>query len=260
MLILCYNYITTSNSCGSIITPMVLYDATNNQGLCQDIDFWANTDTTTYSLTHKIRNINAGLQRVAFKIQSAQQAWQWDDNNNTDLPIATTDLVNGQQDYSIDTSFLRVLKVMIKDSAGNWIEIMPIDVFDPLYKTLVANTTNGLPTRYDKTANSILLYLTPNYNSTGGLRIYFQRDIRLFSPLLTNGVPNDAAVIPGFNPQFHRLVSLYAAEDLVLAKDLPQIKNIQFKITELENDLMEFYSNRGMDEPPRLRARVISSR
>lgn len=232
---------------------MVFSDSTTKQGIVEEIDFLANSDSNSYPITHKTRNINRWLDRVAFLIQSADQMWQWEDTNNTDLPIAVTDLVSGQTDYSIDTTFLKVLKVMIKDSSGNWVEIQPIDIFDPLYKNLLANTTTGLPSRYDKMGNSIFLFPATNYNSTGGLKIFFQRNVAYFAT-------TDTSKAPGFNPQFHRYLSLGAAFDLCNSKDLPQAKNLWVQIQQFENDIMEFYSNRGKDEPPKIRPIKILSR
>lgn len=233
---------------------MVFSDTSTKQGIVQDTDFWANTDSSTYPLASKTRNINRWLDRVAFLIQSADETWQWDDTNQTNLPIATTDLTSGRADYSIDTTFLKFLKVQVKDASGNWGDISPIDINDPLFGMLsTATPTTGMPTRYDKNGQTIYLFPAPNYTTTGGgLKVYFERNTTYFTT-------SDTTKEPGFNAQFHRILSLGAALDLALAKDLPQTLNLQAKITEAENGIMEFYSNRSKDAPPRISARPTYS-
>lgn len=232
---------------------MQFSDTSTKSGLVEETHFFANTTSATYSINEITRNINRALDRVAFLIQSADQLWQFDDQNNTDQPIATTSLVNGQSDYSINADFLKILKIEIKDSNGNWQEVNPIDVSDPNFKRISTATTNGIPTRYDKNGNSVFLFPAPNYDSNGGLRIYYQRNMTYF-------VVSDTTKAPGFNPQFHRILSLQAALDLCIAKELPQATNLATQVNKLEVDLLEFYSNRGKDEPPKLRPLIVSSR
>lgn len=231
---------------------MVFSDTSTKQGIVEETDFFANSDSSTYPITSKTRNINRWLDRVCYLIQSADQAWQFDDSNNSDLPIATTDLVSGQGDYTFDTTFLKILKVMVADQSGNFYEIFPTDVFNHNFTQESQNMVDGYVYKYDKTGNSLFLFNTPNYSYTGGIKIYYQRNMNYFTT-------TDTTATPGFNPQFHRILSLGAALDLCLAKDLPQAKNLAVKVQEMEQGMLEFYSNRGKDEPPMLRSRRASS-
>ncbi len=232
---------------------MVFSDPTTSQGIVEETHFFANSTPTTYSINQITRNVNRALDRVAYLIQGADQLWQFDDQNYSDLPIATTDLVADQTDYSIDQTFLKILKVEVADANGKFYSIEPINVDDPNFRNVSENTTSGYPIRYDKNANSVLLYPAPNYSTTAGIKIYYQRNMQYFET-------TDTVKEPGFNPQFHRILPLYAALDLCLSKDLPQTKNLEFKIEVLEKDLLDFYSNRGKDEPPIVRSIIISSR
>ena len=82
--------------------------------LRSDIDFLLNT--TSYADADRVRNINARLDDVVSLILQSDGRWEWDDSNNTTLPIGTTTLVNNQQDYSIaGATFLDGIRVEAKD-------------------------------------------------------------------------------------------------------------------------------------------------
>ena len=237
---------------------MVFSDTTNKQGLIQDIDFLVNSDDQSYPIEDKTRNINRAYDEAVSLILQADGRWEFDDQNYTDLPIATTNLVAGQQDYGFDDRFLIVDRVEIKDAGGNWHAILPISQADVIRdgSSLTQFLGNpGQPQFYDKIANSIFLYAAPSYNSTGGLKVYFQRNIRYFTP-------TDTTETPGFNPQFHRLLSAKAALDFAVAKNLPQglphgrVPNaLTTMIERLENNLQEYYTRKSKDENIRIGAR-----
>lgn len=80
---------------------MVFNDISTSQGIVQDTYFEVNADATTYPIADLTRNANAALDNVVTLILGADQRWQFDSTNSTDLPIGTTDIVSGQQDYSL---------------------------------------------------------------------------------------------------------------------------------------------------------------
>ena len=64
------------------------------------IDTEAGTNTTSYPLADKVLDINVALDdAIDIAIRSCGIG-QYDDTNNTDYPIITTDLNSGQRDYS----------------------------------------------------------------------------------------------------------------------------------------------------------------
>src|SRR5574343_536632 len=109
---------------------MVFSDSTTNQGIVQDVYFGINQNSTSYPIADVTRAVNLGLDKVSAIILQSDNRWQFDDKNNTTLPIATTDLVNNQQDYEFDGSFLEVEKVMVADPAGNYYEVRNIHIHD----------------------------------------------------------------------------------------------------------------------------------
>jgi hypothetical protein len=236
---------------------MVFSDTLNEQGIIQDIDFLVTSDDSVYPIKDKTRNINKALDRVAFLIQTADKKWQFEDVNEVDLPIATTNLVAGQRDYSIDTAFLEILKVAVKDSAGNFHIIPQTDVYDADYRAMMLIEDNpiqgqGIPCVYDLHGNSIFLDPVTNYSIAEGLKVWLKRNIQYFTP-------SDTTKVPGFNPQFHRYLSLSASYDYAMAKGLKEAQSLRQEMINMEQAISQHYSLRNKDKPIRLAFRATRS-
>ena len=225
----------------------VFSDTSTYLGIVQDIDyilFGSSTATSPYAIADKTRIINNAYDKVVSLILQADGRWEWDDNNKTDLPIGTTSLVADQQDYEMSAAtFLKILKVEIKDSSGNWKVLSPISLDDKTTQSITDyKSTAGTPEEYDKLGNSIFLFPKPSYASSGGLKIFYQRNVTHFAA-------DDTTDVPGFAENFHRLLSYGAAFDYAVAHQMTRkISILKPLITEMERDLIKFYSTRGRDE------------
>ena len=188
---------------------------------------------------------NRALDRVVSLINESDSRWEFEDSNQSDLPIATTTITSGQQDYSLATSHLSINRVELKDSGGTWHLLRPID------RTLITNQplTNylgsGLPREYDKIGNSVFLYPTPNFTQAASLKLYFTRGPVEFSA-------GDTTAVPGFNSLFHKLIPLWASYDFAIANGLKNANQIFAEIQRLEEELKRFYGSRSRDSKPRL--------
>lgn len=224
---------------------MVYSSSADKAGIVEDIDFLTNSDSTTYSIEDKTRNVNRWLDRVQYLITKADGRWQYDDANMTDLPIATTDLVLNQQDYSlIPLDQIEIIRMEVKDTSGTWNLLLPMDardVQDIALEQFLAS--GGVPKFYDVFANSIFLYPSPNYASDEGLKIWYKRPSSYF-------VSTDTDKSPGFAPQFHRILSYGAALDYAVSqKDLAyKVPAFEREIMKLEDAIMKFYNRREKDE------------
>jgi hypothetical protein len=202
------------------------------------------------------RNLNNALNMVASMIMSSDGRWQWDDNNNTDFPIATTNLVTTvgaeQQDYSFDVTFLKILRVEVQDADGNWHLLKPIDKEDIYNQSLTDFLkTAGLPKYYDKIGNSLFLYPKPlgtAVTSSLGLKVYYQRPPAYFTI-------SDTDTVPGINSLFHKLVALIASRDYALDRGMANAKTLVERVVEGQEALTEFYTLRNKDEHLGLRPR-----
>lgn len=228
----------------------------NNQDIVSSITFHTDATTTDYTVNDRTRNVNKWYHKAASIIQGADGTWAWDDANNTTLPIGTADLVSGQQDYSLSDAMLEIELIEIKDSAGNWLALKPIDIaYFSTYGTSLTNyqTTNGTPVEYDKRGRSLFLYPAPNYNSTGGLKIHFKRSASIFTP-------SDTTKEPGFSVTFHEYLALGASLDYCMLYKQERVPMLRDAIMQMEQDIEDFYGRRSRDMHHGLRPRVEDTR
>jgi len=234
---------------------MVFSSSSDKSGIIEEIDFWilgsSASSSIDYVIADKTRNINRWLDRVVSLILQADNRWEWDDTNHTDLPIATTTLVHNQQDYEITgAAFLKIIRVEVKNSSGDFKQLTPISQQDKRGIALSEyQKTAGMPKEYDKLGNSIFLYPKPsssNVTLSAGLKIYFQRTVDYFTT-------SDATQEPGFASPYHRILSVGAAKDYCVANTLQsRIAILDAEIAKLEAGILEFYSSRDRDDRPRL--------
>lgn len=211
--------------------------------------FLCDADTTSYTAANLLITTNQAYEEVVAKILDADGRWQWDDTNRTDLPIGTTTLVNGQQDYAFDTTHLKILGVSVKDKDGVYVKLQPVDSDDmgdvdrsQFY------STSGLPGYYDKIGNSVFLYPAPDngvsVTLSAGLKVYFQRTADVYtSAQVTTGTK-----VPGFASPFHMLLAYKAALPYCMNYKKDRVPGIVNEIAKLEKDLVKFYSKRDKEE------------
>lgn len=216
---------------------------TNNDDLYSEARNWcgiAQTDTTTYTTEEFSRDANRALDKVVGKIFRVDGRWEWDDTNYTDISIATTNLISGQFDYTIPVTYLKVFKIRIRKSDGDWKTLIKTDRRN--LTDIRANASNDEPVRVDLLGNSYFLDPTPNYSFTAGLEVQFQRGPSYF-------VPGDTTKAPGFASIFHPLVAWYSALGFCLRNDLDKrADSLKEAILEMNNDLVEHYSKRDANK------------
>lgn len=214
-----------------IVAKVYLYTKTNSTSLPSD---------TLVILA------NNALERVTSLILQSDGRWEWDDTNQTDLPIGVTALVANQQDYSFSVNFLEILRLELKDANGNWNKLTPFDMTDLRYESLTDFLkTAGTPRYYEKLGSSVFLYPPPSYSQANSLKVYFQRPPSYF-------VAGDTTKQPGFSALYHDLIPLWASYDFAVANGLTNANQIMASIQMKEAALAEDYANRGADEPLRI--------
>lgn len=198
--------------------------------------------------------INSALDKVFSMIFEVGGTWQFDDSNHTDYPIITTNLVLGQRDYSftVDGSsnlILEIYKVVLADSAGVFHEIFPVDqqtkFSDPAYYDGL--NTGGQPITYDKTANGIFLNPIPNYNYSGGLKVYISREGSYFTT-------SDTTKKPGFAGLFHEYLALNASYFYCMKNQIKIKGDLKNEMLEMEEGIKNYYKLREKDSPKVMRS------
>jgi hypothetical protein len=211
------------------------------------IYFLTNTNNSNFSASNMLIEINNAYDRVASLIMEADGRWEWDDDNQTDLPVATTTLVDGQQDYTFATSHLSVDRVSVLDSDGNYQELTPISLEDIPGDPAEYYKTDGLPTQYDKRGASIFLYPAPDATKVTtalGLKVFFQRGPALY----TSAEVTAGTKVPGFNSLYHDLIAYWVAYNYGVAKGLPNTNQFFVEIDRKEKMLRKDYAFRNKDE------------
>lgn len=238
---------------------MEFNNQTLNNGIIQDCEFWlfganyGQISNSTDLLKTFTALTNRALDSVTTAILESDDRWEYDDTTYSDYPIATTDLVSGQRDYVLSVSHLKVLRVEWMDSNGNWILGKPIDLEDITVARDEFLSADSVPIYYDKLATSVFLYPAPNYNSTGGLRVYYQREPNYFTT-------SDTTKKPGFATLCHRLIPLKACYDFAIANNLTdKIKVLDVEIQKRDLELRKFYGRRNKDEVLALKTKIYGS-
>lgn len=238
---------------------MTFNNTTTKDGILQDCEFWlfAGNYGQITSDTNLLKTFtslsNRALDSVVISIFESDNRWEFDDTSYSDYPIATTNLVTSQRDYVLSVSHLKVTRVEAKDEQGNWIKLKPIDLVDIGQARDEFMKEDATPMYYDKIANSVFLYPAPNYDSEGGLRVYYQREPNYF---LSTDTDKEA----GFATILHRLIPLKACYDFAIANNLTdKITTLSNEITKKELELKKFYGRRNKDEILKIQTRVTST-
>ena len=200
-----------------------------------DARFLTNAPSTEYADADLLRNLNSRYDDVITYIWRNQSGWHFDDSNNTTLPEATTDLIAGTNNYPLPTDARELLQVHIKNPDGHFIRIDRVQTED----TPTWAMEDAFPRDYQLRGRSIILRPAPSattVTTTAGLKVLVSRSV---TPLATD---TDE---PGFDREFHRLLSIGASIDWCIASEIPKKKlELEGEWIKLMAKLVEFYANR----------------
>lgn len=242
---------------------MVLSVSSGKNSLIARTYFYAFGDSldhsTDYPLADVVVSLNRWVHRVGIWIWKASGTWEFDDSNQTDLPIATTTLVANQQDYSLPTTVLKLLRVEVKDSSGNYRQIFQIDQSELQGIALTEyEETAGLPIQYDIIGNSLFLYPAPSASSVtlaAGLKIYIAREETEFSTPASYTTADTTQ--PGFDENFHDILCLGSAYDWCSVNG-PEDRASRYRaeIEALHQDLNVHYGSKNADKKVGVHPRI----
>jgi hypothetical protein len=230
---------------------MQFNNGTTTQSMVARMNRIAGTTNVTYPLVDKASDSNEALDRYWFLALTADGKWQLDDINNTDLPSARAQINSGQQDYGLSTDMLEVDKVLVKDSAGIWTELTPIDIRQSRSNIHAQNIielpsgNSGVPTHYDISGNSLFLDPVPNYTQAASLRVIFKRGANYF-------ISTDTSKQPGIPSIHHPYIVRRAAWTFLNDKNPVKADKLFASIQQEEDAIQEFFSKRNSNEPTKV--------
>ena len=223
--------------------------------IVSDIDFWVHTNSSSYPIADKTRGANEWLRVVNSTAWGVSNEWEVDDTNQTDLPIATANLVAGQADYALPSAIQRLMGVSVKDESGDWHKLHDIDQIDVGIDLAEFRETDGRPEYYDVIGQSIMLYPAPaaaSITATAGLKVRLSRGVDIF-------VVTDTTKEPGFHENFHRILSIGTAYDYAVANNMTErINDLRNRLTELTEGLQSFYGHRQRGKTVRIKVKPIN--
>lgn len=217
--------------------------------------------SNTVRLQEFTADVNEALDEyVALAIQSCGR-WKFDDSNQTDLPEIVTDIVAGQRNYYFTTDetgnlILDIYKVYAKQSGANQ-PFYPLEAVDTDFSNEADSiadglNTTGVPYRYDKKANCIVLDPCPLTSVTGGLKVSINREAKYFTY-------TDTTRKAGINGLHHKFLYLRPALDYARRNSLGSYKLIESEYLKIIADIKNTYRDRAKDEQIIIQPEVVNS-
>src|SRR3990167_9133938 len=209
-------------------------------------------DTNAFSLKKATNFVNRAYYDAVLEAWRASGDWDFDDVNQSNFPIATTTMVESQEDYTIPSNALKVTRLEVKDASGNWSVVRPFDETQLESKALSEfMETDGLPKFYRLLRGSIVLYPAPaatHATLTDGLRLYFLREIDEFAS-------TDTTQEPGLPEPFHDILAFGAAYMVAIAKGLGNKNDLKAVHDEKMDRMKIFFADRHKNFKQRIRPR-----
>jgi hypothetical protein len=231
---------------------MVYNDTTNKTGVIQAEERYCGLgDAGISGDATRLKDFtyfnNLVMRKVWHAIFLSAGAWQYDDNNNTDLPTATTSLVTDQAAYSIPATALAIKAIEYKNTGGVWQKLIPLteNAIQDYGSMSEFHKTPGTPMYYTLVGGTIRLFPAANFSQDASLRVFFERGASEF-------VYGDTTKEPGFASQYHDIIPIGASLEYLKWK-MPESAAVQFlsaDYVKIENSIKDFYRQRHADLYP----------
>jgi len=162
---------------------MKYFEPISKQSIFNKINKICTTTNKVYLNIDKIQNINSALDSYWFLAVNAASKASFDDTGQTSLPVETQDLADGTNAYkmaSFTNEVLQLLKLAVLDADAEEIDLIRedfdnIEDFNELYST--DSDDRDTPAYWTKMGDYIYVRPCPDYDETGGLRAYVNREL-----------------------------------------------------------------------------------
>lgn len=229
-------------------------DTTNKSGILQRIEMTlglpdgAITGDTT-QLAYFTTLSNEVLYNIVSEILASQDAWDFDDSNHGDYPIATTPMVAGQRDYGLPTDYkvLGIKRVDVTYDGSNYYPASHIDSsqFGQIGNTITEdNNFSDTQPAYDLKSNSVWVYpLATAAQVAAGAKVRIEY-IRATDAFTTA----DTTQEPGIDRVWHELVPLGAAMKYAVFRNMENSRSLKVLYDEGIEKLRQYYSRKNRDD------------
>lgn len=237
---------------------MVFNDITTLNGAVQECEAWlfgrnyGSISGNTQLLKSFTSLLNYGLDQAIIEIMKTDGTWRYEDPNQTDLPIAKTNLSEGENNYELDNSHLTIIGVEVLDKEGNYYPLRQIDYTD-IRKSGQSDTEffteNGKPMYYDPEGSILKIYPAPSSTDTtltNGLRVHFQREPDYF-------VYTDTTKEIGIPRMFQDLPVLFACAKYAKQNSMAdKARELDAELARVSSNIKNFISKRNVDKRKRI--------
>jgi len=218
----------------------ILYNASTSDGLRNFTRFLTNTNSTSFSDADVDAALNTYYGEVMHEILQAQDGWDFQGE------YATTDLVANQQEYTLPSDIIKIKRAEITFDGTTWRPLTFMDINergDALDSTTIASDFTTSKPFADLMDESLFLYPIPSSAVTGGLKIWYSKDVTDLSA---------ATDSPVFADRYHKILAYGAAKDYfekyleVPGNDSKQVK-ARANYNNLLDEMREYYNTRNQD-------------
>lgn len=187
---------------------MKFNDTTNYEGVIQACERYTGLGKDSISgdsdkLIEFTAYTNTALRKIWHFIFESTGCWEYDDSNQSDLPQATADIVSAQAKYALPSDALTIKRVEMKDDDDNWYVLKPLLRNEIKEAIDEYRDEDGKPEYYRLVGETIEFFPASDYDSTDGLKVYFDRDSVDFAS-------TDTTKETGIASAYEDLVPLYA--------------------------------------------------
>ena len=232
-------------------------DTSTQQGLVQHLKFLSGNDSL--AIEDATRLLNFAMDSYSYIALTASKRWKFDDQTNTDFPIATATLNSNEASIPLETTFLIVDEVQITNAAGDYVKLTPIDEanMDREQVLLTEYSTDGQPQYYDYDSHSLFFY--PQASATRTVKVIYRRATEYFDT-------TDTTATVGIPRIHHEYLPIKAAYSLSLRTNDPNLPNLRNEVMMWEGTedsggkIRNFYSKRDNNTTGRLKANVESNK
>lgn len=232
-------------------TNMVFSESTNKTGMYEWFQDLCQVNSTSYTAYKYARDANNALLDYFMIAYESDGTWQISDTNKTGESVKTTNIVSGTGAYSSkvddETSANQILEIerveICPDNSASASKFKILEQYDEMTtdESIIAKRTqSGVPTHYYIKEGQVYLFPVPDYNCTGGLKIFVKTTPTYY-------VGTDTTKVAGIPHPHQKYLVLKPAYEYCVV-NLPQrAGGIANLLQECRTEIVNYFARRNKD-------------